>query len=74
MEEKMDICWSVECQSCGVEFEVKASSHGEAIEVAEMEHEEINAKATAFRCDSGPLMTSAFNLTHPGHPCAPKES
>ncbi len=65
--------WSVTCQSCGVEYKVKASGEKEAIEAAKAEHERVNAGATAFRCDSGPFMDSAFNLTHPVHPCAPRE-
>lgn len=65
--------WSVTCQSCGVKYRVKASGENEAIEAAKAEHERVNAKATAFRCDLGPSMTSAFSLTHPAHPCAPKE-
>jgi len=52
---------------------VKASGEKEAIEVAKAKHECVNAEAAAFRCDLGPFMTSAFNLTHPKHPCASKE-
>jgi len=65
--------WSVKCQSCGVEYKAKASGEKEAIEKARAEHESEVAKATAFRCDTGPFMTHAFNLTRPEHPCAPKE-
>jgi len=65
--------WSVTCGACGVEYKVKASSKAEAIAKAKAEHERVNAEATAFRCDCGPSMYVAFNLTHPTHPCAPKE-
>jgi len=64
--------WSVTCQSCGVEYNVKASEEGEAIKAAKAEHECVNTEATAFRCDD-PSMNNAFNLTHPEHPCAPRE-
>ena len=65
--------WSVRCESCGIEYKVRASGEQEAIEAAKAEHERVNAEATQFRCDFGPFMTVAFNLTHPDHPCAPKE-
>jgi len=65
--------WSVTCQSCDVEYRVQADSETEAIKKAKAEHERRNAEAMAFRCDTGPCMTCAFNLTHSAHPCAPKE-
>jgi hypothetical protein len=65
--------WSSTCQSCGREYKVEASSEEEAIKAAEAKHDSVNAKATAFRCDLGPMMTSAVNLTNPAHPCAQKE-
>jgi len=66
--------WLVPCQSCGREYKVKAESEEEAIQKAKAKHEEDNSQpGTMCRCDFGPLMTFAFNLTHPLHPCAPKE-
>jgi len=65
--------WSVKCQSCGLEYRVSASSEEEAIKKAKIEHERANTEALQHRCDFGPLMNNAFNLTHPDHPCAPKE-
>ncbi len=68
----MENTWSVPCTSCGRNFDVKASNEKEAIERAKDEHERFNAEVRAFRCDIGPLMTHAFNLTSPSHPAAPK--
>jgi hypothetical protein len=65
--------YSVKCKSCEVEYKVKASSEREAIEKAKIEHEATNREATAFRCDLGPFMTDAFNLTRSSHPCVPRE-
>lgn len=65
--------WSVTCQSCSVEYKVKAFGAKEAINIAKAEHEHAAAEAIMFRCDLGPMMTHAFNLTHPTHPCTPKE-
>lgn len=65
--------WSAKCQSCDVEYKVKASSEAEAIAAAKAAHDLANAEAMAFRCDFGPFITHAFNLTHPEHHCAPRE-
>ncbi len=56
--------WVAKCLSCGQNYRVEA---------AKTAHEEDQEKRMAFRCDRGPFITHAFNLTHPKHPCAPSE-
>lgn len=65
--------WRVTCQSCTREYVVSARDEKEAIKLAEAKHEQDNAERMQLRCDRGPFMTHAFNLTHPTHPAAPKE-
>lgn len=64
--------WRVPCQSCGVNFDVKASFEAEAIEKAKKVHEERQAEATQHRCDCGPMMNHASNLDRPKRPGDPR--
>ena len=68
--------WTGRCQSCGRDFTVKmceGATEAQATKALEAAHEEQNRDATAFRCDMGPFITSASNLTRPEHPCALRE-
>ncbi len=70
---KKESTWSCKCESCGRSFDVRATSEEKAIEAAKNEHERFNEEVRAFRCDLGPMMNHAFNLTHPEHPAAPRD-
>ena len=65
--------WQGTCTACDQTYKIQAHSKAEAIRSLKALHEEQAAKATAFRCDSGGMFNSAFNLSHPAHPCAPRE-
>lgn len=65
--------WLATCVCCGRKYRVQASYETEAVAAAEEAHEEEMRKATAFRCDMGPMITHAFNLTRPNSPLAPRE-
>lgn len=68
--------WTGYCQSCGKEFTVEMdedTSESRAIEALKAVHEKQNRDATAFRCDTGPFINSASNLTRPEHVYAARE-
>ncbi len=65
--------WKATCLSCGRQYEVEALSESAAIEAAKAKHEREMQHITVLRCDQGPVINHAFNLTHPAHPCAPKK-
>ena len=64
--------WEVICQVCGQSFKVEAHDERGALVAARLAHAEEEQNATMDRCENGPIMESASNLTSPDHPCAKK--
>lgn len=65
--------WEVICQACGLSYKVQARNEREALLAARLVHTEEEQNATMDRCDNGPIMESASNLTSPDHPCTKRE-
>jgi len=65
--------WQGTCQSCATAYKVAAYDEQDAVTKVRAEHERAQERSTQHRCDLGPMVDHAFNLTHPDHPGAPKD-